>query len=209
LIQYNLAMPRSGRSRSLTQSEIVQAALLILRRDGLGGLTMRAVASELGVTPMAVYHYVEDKDHLLRLAYADISSAWGPLRLAGGSWEEALRAHLISIWEGLARYPGLGAYLIERPNINVTPESLAQGIQFFEDAGFPPVEARLAWSYALTYIHGRISVDAHLAHRPEAPRLEGLRAHDYVSFGVDAVIAGLEAMRKKNAPARAKARARA
>jgi AcrR family transcriptional regulator len=191
----------------LTQTEIVQAALLILRRDGLGGLTMRAVASELGVTPMAVYHYVEDKDDLLRLAYEEISSSWGPLRLSDKSWEESLRAHLISIWEGLARYPGLGAYLIERPNINVTPESLANGIKFFEDAGFAPVEARLAWSYALTYIHGRISVDAHLGHRPEAPRLEGLRARDYVSFGVDAVIAGLQAMRKKSTPARTKARA--
>jgi len=167
---------------------------------------MRAVASELAVTPMAVYHYVDDKDHLLRLAYEDISSAWGPLRLTGRSWEDALREHLISIWEGLARYPGLGAYLIERPNINVTPEGLAAGIQFFEDAGFPPVEARLAWSYALTYIHGRISVDAHLGHRPEAPRLEGLRARDYVTFGVDAVIAGLQAIRTQHAPERAGAK---
>jgi AcrR family transcriptional regulator len=152
---------------------------------------MRAVAAELGVTAMAVYHYVEDKDHLLRLAYEDISASWGSLRLGAKSWEETLRDHLISIWEGLARFPGLGAYLIERPNINVSPEGLTQGIRFFEDAGFAPVEARLAWSFALTYIHGRISVDAHLGHKTEAPRLEGLRARDYVSYGVDTVIAGL------------------
>ena len=46
----------------------------------------------------------------------------------------------------------------------------------------------------MTYIHGRISVDAHLAHKPEAPRMSGLRARDYVDFGVEAVIAGLRAM---------------
>jgi hypothetical protein len=43
----------------------------------------------------------------------------------------------------------------------------------------------------MTYIHGRISVDAHLAHRPEAPRLTGLRARNDVEFGVDALIVGL------------------
>jgi hypothetical protein len=43
----------------------------------------------------------------------------------------------------------------------------------------------------MTYIHGRISVDAHLATEPNAPRLEGLHARDYVGFGVDSVIAGL------------------
>jgi TetR/AcrR family transcriptional regulator, tetracycline repressor protein len=191
-------MTRSARTHSLTREEIVEAALRLLRRDGLSKLTMRAVASEMGVTPMAVYHYIDSKEDLLRLAYAEISAPWGqaPLLLAGQDWEDSLRSFLMSIWEGLAQYPGLGAYLIELPNINVTPQGLALGIRFFEDAGFPPVQARLAWSFALTYIHGRISVDAHLGHKPEAPRLEGLRAHDYVTFGVEGVILGLRAIQE-------------
>jgi TetR/AcrR family tetracycline transcriptional repressor len=191
-------MTRTGRTHSLTREEIIEAALRILRRDGLAKLTMRAVAKEMGVTPMAVYHYVDSKDDLLRLAYAEISAPWGSLRLGDGKedWEDALRDHLMSIWEGLAQYPGLGAYLIELPNINVSPDNLAGGIRFFEDAGFAPMQARLAWSFALTYIHGRISVDAHLGHKPEAPRLEGLRAHDYVTFGVEGVILGLRAIQQ-------------
>jgi TetR/AcrR family tetracycline transcriptional repressor len=157
---------------------------------------MRAVAGEMGVTPMAVYHYIDSKEDLLRLAYAEISAPWGPAPrlLDGQDWEDVLRPHLMSIWQGLAQYPGLGAYVIELPNINVTPQSLAMGIRFFEEAGFPPVQARLAWSFALTYIHGRISVDAHLGHKPEAPRFEGLRSHDYVTFGVEGVILGLRAI---------------
>lgn len=189
-------MTRSARTQSLTREEIVAAALRLLRRDGLSKLTMRAVASEMGVTPMAVYHYIDSKEDLLRLAYAEISAPWADLRLDGQKWEDVLRRHLISTWEGLAQYPGLGAYLIEQPNINVTPHSLAVGIRFFEDAGFPPAQAPLAWSFALTYIHGRISVDAHLGHKPEAPRLEGLRAHDYVTFGVEGVIRGLRAIQQ-------------
>ena len=57
-----------------------------------------------------------------------------------------------------------------------------------------PLMAGLAWSFAMTYIHGRISVDAHLAHRPEAPRHHGLRARDYVQFGIGSVVTGLQVM---------------
>jgi AcrR family transcriptional regulator len=184
-------VPKSGRSQSLTREEIIDAALGLIRTHGLPGLTMRAVAAELGVTPMAVYYYIADKDELVRLVVETISAARGALRLGEGGWEESLRRHLLRVWEESTRYPGLGAYLINQPTLGVTPESLQEGIHFFEEAGFSPAAARLAWSFSMTYIHGRISVDAHLATEPSAPRLEGLHARDYVAFGVDSVIAGL------------------
>ncbi len=154
---------------------------------------MRAVAAELGVTPMAVYHYFVDKDDFVRTVVRSISASREPLRIGDGGWEESLREHLLAIWAQSTRYPGVGAYVINQPTLGVTPEALQAGIRFFEKAGFSPSAARLAWTFAMTYIHGRISVDAHLATRADAPRLEGLRAHDYVEFGVDTVIAGLRA----------------
>jgi AcrR family transcriptional regulator len=186
-------MPKNGRSQSLTHKEIIEAAVRLIRKHGLPNLTMRAVAAELGVTPMAVYHYFADKDDLVRMVVQSISSAREPLRIREGGWEESLRSHLREVWEQSARYPGVGAYQIDQPSLGVTPEALQDGIRFFEDAGFSPSAARLAWSFAMTYIHGRISVDAHLASKPDAPRLDGLRAHDYVDFGVETVVAGLRA----------------
>jgi AcrR family transcriptional regulator len=184
-------VPKSGRSQSLTREEIVDAALDLIRTQGLPGLTMRAVASKLGVTPMAVYYYIADKDELVRLVAEHISASRGPLRLGAGGWEESLRRYLLRVWQESTQYPGLGTYLINQPTLGVTPESLHEGIRFFEEAGFSPAASRLAWSFSMTYIHGRISVDAHLATEPSAPRLEGLHARDYVAFGVDSVIAGL------------------
>ena len=58
---------RSGRPRPLTQEAIVDEAVRLLRSDGLAGLTIRAVASGLGVTPIAAYNYVDGKEDLLRL----------------------------------------------------------------------------------------------------------------------------------------------
>jgi AcrR family transcriptional regulator len=192
---YDAAVPRSARSQSLSLDEIVDAALDLLRESGLEGLTMRAVASRLGVTPMAMYYYVADKDELLRLASERVSAVSGPLELKDDDWEESLRTYLLAVWGEYARYPGLASYAIGQPNLGVTSTSLAQGVKFFQDAGFQPKSARLAWSFAMTYIHGRMSVDAHLGHRSDAPRMHGLRARDYVEFGVDMVITGLRELR--------------
>ena len=187
---------------TLSRDAIVDEAIRIVGTEGLSALTMRAVAARLGVTPMAAYYYVADKEELMSLMAERISAASGYLHLdPGEDWETVLRAHLFKLWEDSTRYPGLGAYLISQPDIGVTKESLESGIRFFEDAGFSSKAAPLAWSFALTYIHGRISVDAHLAHRPEAPRHQGLRARDYVQFGIDSVVAGLKAMLEAERPA--------
>lgn len=147
---------------------------------------------------MATYYYIDDKENLVRLVAEEVAASRIPLCLGGDGWEASLFRHLMSVWESLARYPGLGGYMIELPTLGVTEKGLNDGIRFFEDAGFSPTKARLAWSFALTYIHGRISVDARLAHKPEAPRLDGLRARDYVEFGIEAVIQGLRALRDQD-----------
>ncbi|MGY4829019.1 TetR/AcrR family transcriptional regulator [Sphaerotilaceae bacterium SBD11-9] len=45
----------------------VEAALSLYRERGLAGLTMRAVADSVGVTPMALYRYFANKSELLRV----------------------------------------------------------------------------------------------------------------------------------------------
>ncbi len=198
-------MPRSARSQSLSLDEIVDSALDVLRESGLDSLTMRTVAGRLGVTPMAVYYYVDNKEDLLRLAAQRLSRLWGPLVLDGDDWETPLRRYLMGVWREYTRYPGLGAYMIGQPTLGVTAETLAEGVKFFEDAGFSPRMARMAWSFAMTYIHGRLSVDARLGHRSDAPRLGGLRARDLVEFGVEAVIAGLRVLKEADSPTAATA----
>lgn len=44
---------------------LVNAALTIVERDGLGALSLRAVAREAGVSPAAPYHHFKDKQELL------------------------------------------------------------------------------------------------------------------------------------------------
>ena len=51
----------------LNVERIVTAALSVCDKRGAAGLTMRAVADALGVTPMALYRHVKDKTDLVGL----------------------------------------------------------------------------------------------------------------------------------------------
>ena len=175
----------------LTSSEIVEAALRVTRLQGFDRLTMRAIAAELQVTPMALYHHVSSKDELVKLVAGAVSSALAPLELAADGWEASLRRYLLAMWENMVRYPGLVNYQMNRPSFGVGPGTIETGVRFFEDAGFAPRDARLAWSFAMTYVHGRLNIDRGLRGKPDAGRMEGIRTTDYVTFGVDAVIRGL------------------
>src|SRR4051812_23651059 len=59
-------IPRAER-RPLTRDAIVDAAMTVLDRDGLAGLSMRKLADELGVGAASLYWHVGDKEELLSL----------------------------------------------------------------------------------------------------------------------------------------------
>jgi len=78
---------------ALTRTRIVGAALDLVAHRGLDGLTMRAVAVALHVTPMSLYNHVADKAELIDLMADDIiGGIIEEATLDGGDWESRLRA---------------------------------------------------------------------------------------------------------------------
>ena len=59
--------PAARDKRPLTRELIVEAALALLERDGLQGLSMRRLAQELGSGAASLYWHVGDKEELLSL----------------------------------------------------------------------------------------------------------------------------------------------
>jgi len=68
--------PALARTERLSRDEIVSRALELVRDNGLDALSMRRLANELGVTPMAIYHHLPDKPALL---YAMIERVWAEI----------------------------------------------------------------------------------------------------------------------------------
>lgn len=55
-----------ARRLGVSRDDVVAAAVSVADRDGLGELTVAAVASEVGCRPPSVYHHVDGLDGLLR-----------------------------------------------------------------------------------------------------------------------------------------------
>jgi AcrR family transcriptional regulator len=65
----NAARPDPGaakRAQANTAGRIVAAARAILEKEGPQAVTMRRVAQELGITPMAIYHHYKDRQAVLQ-----------------------------------------------------------------------------------------------------------------------------------------------
>ncbi|OJY24992.1 MAG: hypothetical protein BGO98_08250 [Myxococcales bacterium 68-20] len=63
-----------GRPPRLSRELVVDAAVGVVRAEGLEGLTMRALAERLEATPMALYRHVGDSDELALLVIDAIFS---------------------------------------------------------------------------------------------------------------------------------------
>src|SRR3954454_24712167 len=57
--------PAVGRSTPLDLDVILETALRMVQEQGRDALSMRKLAKELGVTPMALYHHIPDKPALM------------------------------------------------------------------------------------------------------------------------------------------------
>ncbi|TDC89833.1 TetR/AcrR family transcriptional regulator C-terminal domain-containing protein [Actinomadura sp. 7K507] len=89
--------PQRGPARGLTHARIVAAAIEIADTEGLGAVTMQAVAKSLGFTTMSLYRYVSSKDDLVRLMQDAAVTSTETVELPD-DWREALRT-----WAGLVR----------------------------------------------------------------------------------------------------------
>ncbi|NKY35509.1 TetR family transcriptional regulator [Nocardia speluncae] len=78
------------RPRSLTDEQLVAAALSVIDRDGLPGLTMRAVARELGIATMGLYRYVADRQ-ALEVLVVDRIFGTVDLALPAVNWADRIR----------------------------------------------------------------------------------------------------------------------
>src|SRR3954453_7085083 len=90
----------------LSRDAIVERALAIADAETLDAVTIRRLGQEFGVTPMALYWHVKNKDELLDAMgdalFADLAYDADP----GASWDEQLAAVVRALIAALRRHPG-------------------------------------------------------------------------------------------------------
>ncbi|MEV0248473.1 TetR/AcrR family transcriptional regulator [Nocardia sp. NPDC050712] len=115
------APPRRSAPRRLTTVAIVRAAVALADREGLEGLSMRRLATELGVATAALYRHFPDRDTLLaemaELTLAEIA----PPPPGSAGWRAGLAYEARGEWQLYRRHPWMLPVLAQtRPPVGPT-----------------------------------------------------------------------------------------
>jgi AcrR family transcriptional regulator len=208
----------------LSRRRVLGAAVALADRGGVGSLSMRKLAQELGVEAMSLYHHVANKDDLLD-GIVDIVFAEIELPAGDADWKAAMRRRAVSAREALRRHPWATALMESRSTpgpANVRHHDAVLGI--LRNAGFSVELAAHAYSLLDAYIYGfalqETSLPSHtpeetaevaetimaelpadeFPHLAEIAREHVLRpGHDYgneYAFGLDLILDGLDRARR-------------
>jgi AcrR family transcriptional regulator len=146
--------PSSVEKRTpLDRQRALQAAVELADTGGIDAVSMRNLASRLGVVPMALYRHVVNKEDLLD---GMVETVYGELDVpTGADWSATMRQRAISMREALRRHPW-AVELMETSSPG--PASLHYhnaGIACLrEQAGLPIRTAIEAYNLMDSYVYG-------------------------------------------------------
>jgi TetR/AcrR family tetracycline transcriptional repressor len=140
--------------RQLTPETVVGRALVLADSGGLERVTVRRLAKDLGVTPMALYWHFRNKDELLDAMMGRIfAEVDPPAAVDSSTWVEQFRALMQSLAGALREHPGVAPLFATRTN---SSESSLRFIEVALDVlrrgGFSPTEATQVSRHALSTI---------------------------------------------------------
>ena len=138
----------------LSRERVVEAALAIADADGLGALTIRSLATELGVKPMSVYYHVASKDEILA-ALVDVVFGEIELPVPGRDWRSEMERRAHSARDVLARHRWAIGLLESRTDPG--PANLRHHdtvIATLRTGGFSPAMTAHAYALIDSYVYG-------------------------------------------------------
>lgn len=200
---------------SITRDAIIEAALAVVERGGADALTMRSVASEMGVKPMSLYSHVTGREDLLDAMYEVVLADIEFPVLTKGRWQDHVRVGATAFRDALHRRPALVPLVFARGGtgrayLRATEHSLAM----FRNAGFDAEHALHAnrlvvvtiigglMSELLVQSLGPVAVpDGYPMMRESAPYLSAPDFNRAWDFALTSLIAGFE-VQLRQSPAR-------
>jgi TetR/AcrR family tetracycline transcriptional repressor len=127
----------------LSRETVVDSALALTDAEGLEGLTIRRLATHLGVTPMALYWHFKNKDELLDALADRLWSLIDTKVDQEETWSARIRTLLDSMIKVLRAHPPAAALLMTtQPDVSMHCFAIMEvALEILAEAGFSPAEA--------------------------------------------------------------------
>ena len=145
---------RPRRRGRLNRERVLRGAVRVADAGGIGALTIQALADELGVKPMSVYHHVANKDEILD-GIVDIVFDEIDLPEVDGDWHAEMRRRASSARTVLSRHRWAIGLLESRTTPG--PATLRHHdavIGTLRGAGFSPEMTAHAYALIDSYVYG-------------------------------------------------------
>ncbi|MFI6688160.1 TetR/AcrR family transcriptional regulator [Streptomyces sp. NPDC050485] len=149
-----LERPSVAARTALSHRKIAEVAVAVADAEGFAAVTMRRLATELGVAPMAAYRYVSGKDDLWALMVDQVSAETAPAGAESG-WREVLRAHALRTRTMMLNHPWLSQ--LPAPLFALTPNRMAAAerqLAALDGHGLDPDTMMAAFRAVSSFVQG-------------------------------------------------------
>lgn len=134
--------PADTQRPRLSKASVVARAMVLADAEGLDALTIRRLAQELGVTPMALYWHFRNKEELLAGLADQIWSEIDTDVDLAAPWPAQLRALLESLVQVLRAHPSASELLAAGEKQSAAAlEATEVALEILHQAGFDPQHA--------------------------------------------------------------------
>jgi len=126
--------------KPLTRDAILDAAIELLDRDGMAGLSMRKLGAAVGVEAMSLYNHVPNKDALLDGIHERILlSLDAPTHTR--TWQAFVRHQALALHRALQQHPNAIPLFATRPaSTSASMDRLERYLEVLSRAGFKPID---------------------------------------------------------------------
>ena len=144
-----------GPAPSRSRAQIAAAAVQLADDEGLEAVSMRKVATALGIGAASLYRYIESKDELYELMVDHVEGEDGPPPPLTGDWRADLSTFAHKTRASIHRHPWMASLAAGRPTFG--PNSLAwaeHGLAAIDGLGLSIDEMLMAGEILRAFVRG-------------------------------------------------------
>ena len=160
------ALAPDSQRGTLSRERILKRALAIVETEGVGALSMRGLARDLGVVPTAIYWHVPSRDDLLQ-GVLDLAMEGVEVALPKeGRWEDRLRALCCTLRAEMVAHPYVFTLAERLPTRSIGPVTTTF-LDIMREAGYDSTDGAEVVIMLLDYAVGSAYMKLHAEPPPE------------------------------------------